>query len=235
MYEGSKSVLGGVLSPTVPQPLVHAAASGIAELSSCLILTPAEVIKQNAQMIRREPGSHAGGSTSMKALRMLRDSPEGARRRLWSGYTALAGRNLPFTALQFPLFEAVRSRAWKWVEKREKEAETRRGILQTGLVNGSSAAVAGSVSSVVTTPTDVVKTRMMVLGDEGRREGARRGQLGSALRVAGLVYRENGMPGLFRGWLLRGGWAAMGSGLYLGTYEGAKVWLAKDEHSEVSV
>lgn len=214
--------------------MVHAAASGIAELSSCLILTPAEVVKQNAQMIRRDPGSHTGGSTSIRALRMLRDAPEGARRRLWSGYTALAGRNLPFTALQFPLFEAVRVRAWTWIEQRESD-QAARGTLQTGLVNGSSAAVAGSISAVVTTPTDVVKTRMMVLGDEGTRKGARGGQLGSALRVAGLVYRENGIPGLFRGWLLRGGWAAMGSGLYLGTYEGAKVWLAKDKKSEVAV
>lgn len=185
-------------------------------------------------MIRREPGAQGGGSTSIRALRMLRDSPEGARRRLWSGYTALAGRNLPFTALQFPMFEAVRTRAWRWVEQRQTEGQTGRGLLQTGLVNGSSAAVAGSISSVVTTPTDVVKTRMMVLGDEGGRRGSREGQLGAALRVAGLVYRENGVPGLFRGWLLRGGWAAMGSGLYLGTYEGAKVWLAKDKESEVA-
>lgn len=185
-------------------------------------------------MIRREPGSHTGGSTSIRALRMLRDAPGGARRRLWSGYTALAGRNLPFTALQFPLFEAVRVRAWKRIERRDSGHEAR-GTLQTGLVNGSSAAVAGSISAVVTTPTDVVKTRMMVLGGEGTREGARGGQLGSALRVAGLVYRENGVPGLFRGWLLRGGWAAMGSGLYLGTYEGAKVWLSKDKKSEVAV
>lgn len=47
-------------SALVPQPFLHSAASATAELGSCFILTPAEVLKQNAQMIRRP----AGASTS---------------------------------------------------------------------------------------------------------------------------------------------------------------------------
>jgi hypothetical protein len=34
---------------TIPRPLIDGAASSIAELASCAVLTPFEVIKQNAQ------------------------------------------------------------------------------------------------------------------------------------------------------------------------------------------
>lgn len=226
-------ILGGALPSGVPQPFIHSVSSGIAELSSCLILTPAEVIKQHAQMIRKESASQAQGSTSMRALAMLRDAPEGAGKRLWSGYTALAARNLPFTALQFPLFEAVRARVWSALGdggtgKRAGGLEEGQRVLRTVAINGVSAAVSGSIASGVTTPTDVVKTRMMLLGDEGKKNR-------TGFQVAMQVYREKGVPGLFRGWLLRSGWAALGSGLYLGTYEGAKVWLRKDAKPERDV
>lgn len=236
VYESSKAVLADVLPSGVPQPISHSLASGAAELSSCLILTPAEVIKQHAQMLRKESGGQARGSTSLRALAMLMNAPGGATRRLWSGYAALAGRNLPFTALQFPLFEAVRARVWKSVDqegtrKRAGGVESGQRVLQTVAVNGLSAAASGSVASFVTTPADVVKTRTMLLGDEGKQSGAsKRG--GATFKVAMQVYREKGVPGLFRGCLLRAVWTALASGLYLGTYEGAKVWLRKDDTQE---
>lgn len=161
---------------------------------------------------------------------MLKNAPEGRTRRLWSGYSALAARNLPFTGLQFPLFEATRARLWKALDdgetrKRAGGVEAGQRVLQTGAVNGISAAVAGSTASCVTTPTDVVKTRMMLMGDEG---GRRRG----GFQVTVQIYRESGVPGLFRGWLLKAVWTALGSGLYLGTYEAAKVWLREDRMPE---
>jgi hypothetical protein len=78
---------------------------------------------------------------------------------LWRGYTALAGRNLPFTALQFPMFERLKEGI-----KRDRE---RRGVLrgtvwESGIITAISAGAAGAVSAVVTTPVDVVKTRIML-------------------------------------------------------------------------
>ncbi|KUI63483.1 hypothetical protein VM1G_10358 [Cytospora mali] len=274
-------------------PVVHSLASGTAELASCLVLTPAEVIKQNAQMIRSggnpstaAPGGGGGGgggwrnSTSIQALRMISHSGgfSSAAHRLLTGYTALAARNLPFTALQFPMFEGLRRRLWGWRDARagvaltvkdgsggvgggERRVETgalTRGLLETGYINGASAAVSGAIAAGVTTPTDVVKTRMMLFAGEERaaknqygqqmknsgektaaagkqgkerhdtqkrlESAARRQQL-NGMQVAKLVYQERGLKGLFRGGLLRAGWTALGSGLYLGTYEVAKVWL----------
>lgn len=299
-YEASKTFYSGLSRRLpdglgLPTPVVHSLASGTAELASCLVLTPAEVIKQNAQMIRSggspSTASPAGGgwrnSTSIQALRMISHSGglSGAAHRLLTGYTALAARNLPFTALQFPMFEGMRRRLWEWRDARsnaaltvkdgsggvgggERRAESgalTRGMLETGYISGASAAVSGAIAAGVTAPTDVVKTRMMLFAGEERaakdrlheqqkkeaggkttaaaaaaaagkqgedrhdtqkrlESAARRQQL-SGMQVAKLVYQERGVKGLFRGGLLRAGWTALGSGLYLGTYEVAKVWL----------
>lgn len=281
-YSGlSGSLPGGAVLPT---PLVHSLASGTAELASCLVLTPAEVIKQNAQMIRSsgESSTRGGGwinSPSVQAVRMLSGTggASGPARRLLTGYTALVARNLPFTALQFPIFEAVRRRIWESRDQRanatpvskdgadgEAEGESRveqgamaRGLLETGYVNGTSAALSGAIAAVATSPADTVKTRMMLFAGEEREQRARSEEQGQRLRdsgakvsgkgahhetqkqlegaarrqglngmqVARLIYQERGVYGLFRGGLLRAVWTALGSGLYLGTYEVAKVWL----------
>lgn len=185
----------------------------------------------------------------------------GAAHRMLTGYSALVARNLPFTAMQFPIFEAVRTFLWDRRDRKSSDSTVKdgsggvgggerkiekgaltRGLLETGQVNGISAAVSGAIAAVVTTPMDVVKTRMMLsAGEERQREAeiatkdksAAQGQKGavsnphamSGAQTARLVYKETGIQGLFRGGLLRAGWTAIGSGLYLGTYEVAKVWL----------
>lgn len=123
-------------------------------MASCFVLAPAEVIKQNAQMLKSEP-SNTGTSTSLQAFRQLGGS--GAPRQLFTGYTALVARNLPFTALQFPIFEHLRAKVW---ESRDKGYEP--GLVETGFVTGASAGGAGAVAAFITTPSDVVKTRMML-------------------------------------------------------------------------
>lgn len=289
-YEAAKPFYAGLSSAlpghaALPTPLVHSLASGTAELASCLVLTPAEVIKQNAQMIRSSPGSGPGpsrgwrNSTSIQAFGRLAAPGDagGPARRLLTGYTALVARNLPFTALQFPMFEALRRRIWESRDRQATATQTvkdgqdavaggerkveqgalARGLLETGLVNGASAALSGAVAAVVTSPADTVKTRMMLFAGEERQQRARlekqeqelrrsgakltgegahretRKQLEGVIRrqgldgmqVARLIYQEKGVYGLFRGGLLRAAWTALGSGLYLGTYEVAKVWL----------
>lgn len=253
-YEWAKKIVGSTLPAVTnglspgsqpPAALVHALSSGVAELASCIVLTPAEVIKQNAQMIQRNKGSGgsnvSSASTSLQAFRMLAHAEGGAARRLLAGYTALAARNLPFTALQFPMFEALRARLRKrWAGKDSSDPNSADHLFFVGAVNGLSAGTSGAIAAVVTTPTDVVKTRMMLspYGEaKGNAEGKSdvnqknekklpsKGKRLSAPQLARLIYREHGIPGLFRGGTFRAGWTFVGSGLYLGTYEVAKTWL----------
>ncbi|KAI0098253.1 mitochondrial carrier domain-containing protein [Nemania sp. FL0031] len=270
VYEASKSFLGHHGSRLgIPQPLVHSGASAIAECASCLVLTPAEVIKQNAQMLQQQRhtssgdsgggsrGRPSGKSTSLQALRQLGGGADAGRRRLLlSGYTALVARNLPFTAIQFPIFEIARARMWGWRSRDDgsvpepvpgtgtgpgpRFAERRRSLVETAVVTGMSAGLAGSFAALITTPMDVVKTRMMLSAGGGGQDAQHgthdqanpdRGMYRSrgGLAVAREVIAERGVAGLFRGAILRSVWTAVGSGLYLGMYEVAKAWLAGGE------
>ncbi|KJR88173.1 mitochondrial carrier protein [Sporothrix schenckii 1099-18] len=227
-----------------PAALIHALSSGMAELASCLVLTPAEVIKQNAQMIKKSKATASGGSklssasTSLQAFRMLAHAEGGAVRRLLAGYTALAARNLPFTALQFPMFEALRARfRRRWAGVDSSDPTSRNHLLFVGAVNGFSAGTSGAVAAVITTPLDVVKTRMMLSpydDDAGKKKTEDKtneknkppkAKRFSAVQLARRIYREHGIRGLFRGGAFRAGWTFVGSGLYLGTYEVAKAYL----------
>ncbi|TKA68983.1 hypothetical protein B0A49_03566 [Cryomyces minteri] len=164
-YEGVKSLLAAhnptlsnSSSPLLPQPLVHSAASSVAELVSCAILTPAEVIKQNAQMV--DASAANATNATLHTLARFRSNPLA----LWRGYTALAGRNLPFTALQFPMFERLKEA----FRKHRDDRGTRTGtLLESGVITALSAGSAGAVAAVVTTPVDVVKTRIMLAAAEG--------------------------------------------------------------------
>ncbi|KAI7600882.1 hypothetical protein KC343_g15476 [Hortaea werneckii] len=166
-YEGVKYVLennnprnnNGTL---LPQPLIHSAASGTAELVSCAILTPAEVIKQNAQMVDNGNGGPRTNAT-IQTLKRFRSNPLA----LWRGYTALAGRNLPSTALHFPIFERIKESIRRYRDEKGIRTHT---ILEGGTITAISAGMGGSVSAVVTTPIDVVKTRIMLAAAESAAE-----------------------------------------------------------------
>ncbi|CAF9909483.1 hypothetical protein IMSHALPRED_008376 [Imshaugia aleurites] len=245
-YEGTKSILSHTSLPT---PITHSVASSAGELVSCFILTPAEVLKQNAQMVshpQRSPSSNKifEGNATILALRKF-NSPT----QLWRGYTALAGRNLPFTAMQFPMFEHLRTSIQTY---RKRKGIATGSMWEAALVTAVSAALAGSVAAVITTPIDVVKTRIMLsaadsdqprgetqqkavkaIEAQGRdakaeiekaQQAARGGRAGG-LAVGREIWRTEGVKGLFRGGALRGVWTALGSGLYLGVYESGRRYL----------
>jgi hypothetical protein len=204
-----------------PQPVVHALASASAELASCVVLAPAEVIKQNAQMLQQSGAQRDGRSTSLRALHMIWRSDGGSWRRLLSGYTALAARNLPFTSIQFPLFEYIRGRLGGQrnqnrhqaaysdtssdgqLQSRTKAIKSRPerlvpALLETGLVTGASAAVSGGIAALITTPTDVVKTRMMLgagsvsasAGSDNQNIHQKHHVRASGIQVAKAVFRR---------------------------------------------
>ena len=250
-YEGCKSFLNRINpkdlngSPLLPTPLIHAVASSTGELVSCLILTPAEVLKQNAQVVVKKSSGEGSkifdGNATIKALRKF-DSPL----QLWRGYTALAARNLPFTAMHFPMFEYFRSRVQAYRKHHGKLTGT---LLETATVTAISAGTAGSLAAVVTTPIDLIKTRIMLsAADNGsgshqdavktieaqgkdpkleleKAQRVTRGGRAGGFAVGKEILRTEGIKGLFRGGALRGIWTALGSGLYLGAYESGRRYL----------
>lgn len=188
------------------------------------------MLKQNAQVVLRDAKSKRGSPT-LEVLKQFQRRPT----QLWRGYTALAARNLPFTALQFPLFEHLKT---YFLARRQqtKDGKPVDGVFERAGITSVSAAIAGSGAAWITTPIDVVKTRIMLAaGEESSKPALEKSiggtsSAGTAARKSGWhvgreVLRNEGLPGIFRGALLRSVWTAMGSGLYLGCYEGTRFYL----------
>lgn len=232
-YEGLKVVLGSSSFSFLPQPAVHALSSSVAQLVNCAVVTPAEVLKQNAQMLgpgvagSRSTGKKASMSPTMAVLQEMKRHPT----RLWRGYTAMAARDLPFTALQFPALEYLREVLMERRSRLKKGGEPVTGLFERAWISAVSAGVAGSAAAWVTTPFDVVKTRMMLEAGvkesltSGRGMGEGRGTRKSGFQVGKEVFQKEGIHGLFRGGLLRAAFTILGNGLYIGCYEGAKLYL----------
>lgn len=230
-YEGLKYILGA--SPSagtqafLPQPAVHALSSSIAQLVNCAVVIPVEVIKQNAQMLPAGQGSSLGGGTkalrspTMTVLRELKGQPA----KLWRGYTALAARDLPFTALQFPAFEYLKETLVAVRSKSTQGGKAVEEVFERAWISAVSAGLAGSAAAWVTTPFDVVKTRMML--EAGAKDNGRGRR--SGLHIGKEVLREEGMRGLFRGGFIRATFTILENGLYMGCYEGAKLYLLQED------
>lgn len=205
------------------------------------------MIKQNAQMVTSGSATNATLSTLSK----FRSNPFA----LWRGYTALAGRNLPFTAMQFPMFERLKVRIKDY---RDRRGLTKGGVVEGGWITALSAGSAGAVAAVLTTPVDVVKTRIMLGAvDDAASEAAAATAESQAKKNGGLVdalgkevknekksrksgwqvgreiVQEKGVKELWRGGALRAVWTFVGAGLYLGAYETGRVYLAARRGEDV--
>lgn len=240
--EGSLSRVHLPFTHSLPTPIMNGIASSAAEMVSCLILTPAEVLKQNAQMVQTPQANNPRSTES--AMRLVLSRFRHRPWRLWSGYTALVGRNLPTTALQFPLFEHFRSHLIdRWRQHKATRSEEGRPpskqsdqLLERAGLTGVAAAGSGTIASVVTTPIDVIKTRVMLsANDAGTQSGIGNGAVSSAqpktkpqvspLDVGRDIVRHEGIRGLFKGGLIRAGWTAIALGFYLSLYEGGRFYL----------
>ncbi|RDW76369.1 putative mitochondrial carrier protein [Aspergillus mulundensis] len=256
-YETAKSTLTTAqqastspLLTSIPAPAINALSSSAGEMVSCLLLTPAEVIKQNAQVINnanapssrtQKQGGAGSGSGSrgvtLQVLSRFKQHPW----KLWSGYSALVGRNLPFTGINFPIFEAVKG--WLVARRHRQQGYTgvnarretgpggQEPVYERAVLTGMAASVSGSIASVITTPIDVVKTRMMLAASEGDSSASGGKEVskeqGSVWTVGKKIFRDEGVKGLFRGGAIRVVWTAVSLSIYLSMYEGGRFYLEK--------
>lgn len=216
----------------VPLPVLHGVSGAAASLVACGITNPAEVLKQNAQVYRKDARSVGGVSPTIRTLKHFVKQPT----KLWAGYTALVASYLPNTALMFGLYETFKE---SFLGKDAKPQRNSPSLYILG--SGMCAVVAGGVSSGFFVPIDVVKTRMRLAvgGDlvpsvdqplqvsalEKTRRICPRAQIGPLAVARGIILKE-GVPGLFRGVGLTCLASAVGSGLYIGCYEACKIYLS---------
>lgn len=178
------------------------------EIAACAVRVPTEVVKQRAQA-----GLFGGSSLlAFKDILALRNAPNGGVGQvlgeLYRGAGITIAREIPFTVLQFTMWESLK----------EGYAKKVGGGSGDGVVPASTSAmfgsVAGAISAGLTTPLDVVKTRVML---------ARRGGDGERVRVRDVVrevYKE-GLGAFWRGIGPRVAWIGIGGAVFLGSYQWA--------------
>ncbi|XP_041128938.1 S-adenosylmethionine mitochondrial carrier protein-like [Polyodon spathula] len=196
-YEYMKALLGNSSSPYMA-PVKHMAAASLGEIIACLFRVPTEVIKQRTQAC---PSS----STYRVLLITLRE--EGFL-GLYRGYKSTVFREIPFSLVQFPLWEFLKG-LWSW----------KQGHVLYSWQSAVCGAFAGGFAAAVTTPLDVAKTRIM-LAKAGTTTA--RGNIPFVLQE---VWNAKGVSGLFAGIVPRVAWISLGGFIFLGVYEKARSLL----------
>ncbi|KAJ1722315.1 S-adenosylmethionine transporter [Coemansia erecta] len=196
-YEQTKSTLAHL--PASQLPLAHMLAASLGEIAACLVRVPTEVLKQ-----RLQAQQHRGLAAAARATYAM----EGLS-GFYRGYLTQVVREIPFTCIQFPMYEHMKV-AWARRARRELRA-------WEAAVCGS---VAGAAAAAVTTPLDVVKTRVM-LSQRGTGLAEYSGIWQTLMRIA----REEGPRALFSGIVPRTVWIGIGGFVFLGSYEQAKATL----------
>uniref|UniRef100_A0A0E0JU12 Uncharacterized protein n=1 Tax=Oryza punctata TaxID=4537 RepID=A0A0E0JU12_ORYPU len=172
VYFGTCELAKSLLRPHLPPFLVPPLAGASGNVSSSAIMVPKELITQRLQ------SGAAKGRSWQVLLRILQtDGFFG----LYAGYAATLLRNLPAGVLSYSSFEYLKAFTLK---QRNKESLTPGESVLCG-------ALAGAISAALTTPLDVVKTRLMTrVGTEGSR---------TVVGTMREVVAEEGLMGLSRG------------------------------------
>ena len=168
---------------------------------------------------------------------------------LWRGLTLTMWRDVPFSGIYWWGYEAVRN---SLSDAREvsngKVLDPSRGITSGRIAHAdeshsttfvdsfTAGAVSGALASFVTTPFDVGKTRQQVYrhaGDDSpsvqaAKQAAKQGKLVpeelSMPRFLYHIVKEEGMSGLFRGWIPRCLKVAPACAIMISSYEVGKRW-----------
>lgn len=180
-------------------PLEHMAAASLGEVAACAVRVPTEVIKQRAQA-----GLH-GGSSAAALGAILRQRRaiglSGVWQELYRGWGITIMREVPFTVIQFPLWEAMK--AWG---RRRKGNGLEVGAAESA-VYGS---ISGAVAAGITTPLDVLKTRVMLSKEKER-----------VIPVLKSILKTHGIRPFFAGIGPRVMWISAGGAIFLGSYQWA--------------
>lgn len=190
----------------------------------------------------QQPSNEAGSSTgsTSSSSGTSRTSTLRALPRLWTGFAATLARDVPFSALYWGLVEPARAHmlALSMQQNLQQQrsmgsaspmagvefthagkstvgagAPTPQQVLSANLLAGSTA---GAIAAVVTTPFDVVKTRLQV---------ADRLHARSLRDVMAEVVKAEGLRGLFRGTIPRVARTAPACAIVVGSYELLKAVL----------
>lgn len=206
-------ILGELDSGSNCAPLV--AGSG-ARAMSVVATSPLELLKTRIQAAgaNAHSRSYAAGATSpfTAAVQQMRADMKGTKRQqissLWRGVGASLSKDVPFAGLYWTLLEPSRH----WLNTHTHITQASSGIdMHTLAINALAGSTAGAAAACVTTPFDVVKTRLQTRDPLLARKGT--------LECLVSVAKMGGVRGLFSGWGPRTLRTAAAYGILMSSYE----------------
>jgi len=180
-----------IQSKNMATTVTHMLSASLVEIAACLVRVPAEVIKQRTQT------SIANTSLDTFKILLSNEQKEGLVKGFYRGWGTTIMREIPFTIIQFPLYEWLKK---TWSSKQNSPVNPIQGAF--------CGSIAGGVAAALTTPLDVLKTRIML--NEKRV---------SAFYLAKVIFREEGIKVFWNGVGPRTMWISAGGAIFLGVYE----------------
>ncbi|PWN32363.1 mitochondrial carrier [Meira miltonrushii] len=222
-YESLKPIFANIESSNGKDGLwatagSHMVAASLAEVVACMIRVPTEVIKS-----RQQTSTYGIKTSSIKALQAV--VQESGMRGLYVGFAGTVGREIPFTCIQFPLYEHLKllisqSKFFQNLDPNFSSINNRDARSIPTWQAGLAGSIAGSIAAGLTTPLDVVKTRIML---ERRAKGqpvlTQTGVNTKILPTLRHIATNEGIKALFSGFIPRTIWIGLGGFVFLGTFE----------------
>ncbi|XP_028672966.1 probable mitochondrial glutathione transporter SLC25A40 [Erpetoichthys calabaricus] len=179
-------------------------AGAVARVGSASVISPLELVRTKMQSQK----------LSYKELRICIQSAVASDGllSLWRGLSATLLRDVPFSAMYWYTYELGK----KWLCDKNGLREP------TFMITFTSGAVSGSIAAILTLPFDVVKTqRQIELGELEARNIIPR-KLSSTFGIMKRIIAENGISGIFAGFLPRLIKVAPACAIMISTYEFGK-------------
>ncbi|KAL8255352.1 hypothetical protein R6Q59_033573 [Mikania micrantha] len=203
VYEPAKKKLLKIF-PENFSAVAHLTAGAIGGVAASLVRVPTEVVKQ-----RMQTGQFASPPDAVRLI----VSKEGFK-GLYAGYGSFLLRDLPFDAIQFCIYEQLRL-GYKLAARRDLNDPE----------NAAIGAFSGALTGAITTPLDVIKTRLMVQGSANQYKGI--------VDCVQTILKEEGPSALLKGIGPRVLWIGIGGSIFFGVLERTKKILA-ERHLQAS-
>ncbi|KRZ19754.1 S-adenosylmethionine mitochondrial carrier protein, partial [Trichinella pseudospiralis] len=178
--------------------IVHMISAAFGETVACCVRVPTEVFKQNLQTNPR---------ISLRNIFNSIISKHGFG-GFYRGFGSTLCRDIPFSVIQFPL--------WEYFKFRISNGKTENLYPWECAACGS---IAGATAAGITTPLDVAKTRIMLSVKLGRDNY-------SVISTLMDIWENKGIRGLFAGCVPRVVWLSIGGFVFFGAYEFFKGFLS---------
>ncbi|KAH7298441.1 hypothetical protein KP509_25G043400 [Ceratopteris richardii] len=186
--------------PDLSGPVSHFCAGAVGDTLGSVIYVPCEIIKQRMQIqgslqnwegkMAGIPNAHYYRSFAHAARCIVRE--EGYR-GLFTGFGSTIGRDIPFAGLLIVFYEGLAKAV-----KSGKDPTNAKEFAITGFEDLVLGGLAGGSSAFLTTPLDIIKTRLQVQGSSKRYKGW--------CDAMTSIWKDDGFMGFWKGSLPRVIW-----------------------------